>query len=218
MSEVLAQVSKIFIYPIKSLPGIELEKAFLTKNGISCFDQPDIIDRKWMIVDEDGSFLSQRKDPKMALIKQTISDNRIVLTAPFMEHLPIPIKLEDAKKRQCRYEKKNIHLNFFFYVINYLLRLWTEFIDCLSYGKNSKISKWLSEFLGKENLDLVYFPDELLHLRSKAECSTFMLVSEASLADLNTKLTNQVTMRNFRPNIVVKGCEAFAEVKNFYKH
>jgi uncharacterized protein YcbX len=95
--------------------------------------------------------------------------------------------------------------------------LWTEFIECFSYGINSEVSKWLSEFLERDNLDLVYFPDECLHLRSKAEFSTFMLVSEASLADLNARLTNQVTMRNFRPNIVVKGCEAFAEVNKFTK-
>jgi uncharacterized protein YcbX len=108
MNQVLAQVSRIYIHPIKSLPGIELEKALLTKNGISCFDQPEIIDRKWMIVDEDGNFLSQRKDPKMALIKQTINDDQIILTAPSKENLVIPIKLENAKKRQCRYWKNVI--------------------------------------------------------------------------------------------------------------
>jgi len=137
MNQVLAQVSKIYIHPIKSLPGIELEQALLTKNGLSCIDQPEIIDRKWMIVDEDGNFLSQRKDPKMALMKQTISDDQIILTAPSKENLSFPIKLKNANQRQCRYYKKTLKIIFYLSTLIYsyktldrihrLFFLWSQF-------------------------------------------------------------------------------------------
>jgi uncharacterized protein YcbX len=88
----------------------------------------------------------------------------------------------------------------------------------------------LSDFLGKDKLDLVTFSDDvetrrLAEINNKlavgvkqtdqvlyADYAPFMLLSEASLNDLNSRLENPVTVRNFRPNILVKDCQAFEEV------
>jgi uncharacterized protein YcbX len=91
-------------------------------------------------------------------------------------------------------------------------RLWTISITCFSYG--GEISQWLSDFLEEKNLDLVCFGDNLEE-RNDADFSRFMLVSEASLDDLNSKLNKTVTMKNFRPNLIVKNCLAFDEVYSF---
>ena len=84
-------------------------------------------------------------------------------------------------------------------------------MTCFSYG--GSISKWISECLETKSLDLVSFGEDLEQRNDiDADFNTFMLVSEASLCELNSRLTKKVTFRNFRPNIVVKNCAAFAEV------
>jgi uncharacterized protein YcbX len=97
------------------------------------------------------------------------------------------------------------------------------------------VSKWLSDALEIENLDLVVFSDEFETRRVKdinepgcepreddcviyGDSAPFMLTNEASLADLNSRATSkQFSMRSFRPNFVVTGCESFAEVSLVYK-
>lgn len=100
-------------------------------------------------------------------------------------------------------------------------------IDGYSYG--GEVSKWLSEVLEAEHLDLVVF-DETLPPRPVKDIreagnggrendfviyedySPFMLISEGSLDELNRRLPRKLTMRSFRPNFVAKNCEPFAEV------
>lgn len=115
------ELSKIFIYPVKSLPGIELSQAIVTKYGIVYPQNKNVIDRllfknklffkirilfylknrKWMIVDENGSFVSQRKFPKMAIIKQRIEGDFIILSAPDKGEARIPINFF-GDKIKCR--------------------------------------------------------------------------------------------------------------------
>lgn len=70
---------------------------------------------------------------------------------------------------------------------------------------------WLSEFLDAKNLELVVL-DQNIEARKEADFSTFMLLSEASLEDLNGRLENKVNIVNFRANFVVKNSSAFQEV------
>lgn len=103
------------------------------------------------------------------------------------------------------------------------------------YSYGGEVSKWLSDALEIENLDLVVFSDEFETRRVKdinepgcepreddcviyGDSAPFMLANEASLADLNSRETSkQFSMRSFRPNFVVAGCEPFAEVSVVYK-
>ena len=110
-----------------------------------------------------------------------------------------------------------------------LLRVWN--LNIYGYRYGGEISKWLSEFLEAENIDLVNFGDDLeprmsslvdkkLEWRKDDEIiysddSPFLLISEASLNDLNSRLKEKVPMRNFRPNFVVKDVAApYDEVYN----
>lgn len=91
------------------------------------------------------------------------------------------------------------------------------------------MSQWFSQVLGEENLDLVIFGNDLEARQVKfikeasnnardedqviyEDYSPFMLISEASLDDLNRRLPRKLTMRSFRPNFVAKNCDAYAEV------
>ncbi len=108
-------------------------------------------------------------------------------------------------------------------------RVWSTRIDGYVYDSELGIGKWLSEFLGRENLDLICFDIDLEPRKVKeqneqscnaseddiiiySDYSPFMLISESSLVDLNTRLEQKVSFKNFRPNIVAKDCDSFAEV------
>lgn len=142
-----------------------------------------------MLIDENFSFLSQRKMPKMALIHQRLSNDSIILSAPGKKDLKIAIKTPE-------------HL--------IKCRLWSTHIECYLYEQ--EISSWLSDFL-EQQVHLVSLGNKLEQRNTKeADFNTFMLISEASLSELNSRLSNEVTMRNFRPNLITKNCAAFEEV------
>lgn len=145
-----------------------------------------------MIVDVNRSFLSQRKLPKMALIKQKVDGDFIILSAPNKNDIKFSIGYK-GEKIKCR--------------------LWSDYLDCFSYGVNSEVSLWLSDVLENEKLDLVCL--ENLSTRRDGDFSTFMILSENSLEDLNSKLKNKVSIVNFRANLVVKNCLAYSEVSKF---
>lgn len=105
--------------------------------------------------------------------------------------------------------------------------MWS--LDCTGYAYGGHISSWLSDVLESSNLDLVGFGEGLAPRSLKqmnkgtpgdhdetiyADYSPFMLISEPSLDDLNKRLEKKVSMRNFRPNFVVKNCSPYAEVIN----
>ena len=106
-------------------------------------------------------------------------------------------------------------------------RVWNLEINGYAYGQ--EVSKWLSAILERENLGLVCFLDDLEARKVKdvneqsnmaheddytihSDYSAYMLISQASLDDLNKRLKIPVTMRSFRPNFTVVDCEPYAEV------
>jgi uncharacterized protein len=129
-------ISNLFIYPIKSCAGIQVDKAYVTKYGLAHYENPNLIDRKWMIIDENNNFITQRKVPKMALIKPRVENDCLILSAPNMSDLRVPIEIED----------KSIIKN---------CRCWSSYLDSYSYG--NQISSWLSEYFEMPNVDLVVF-------------------------------------------------------------
>lgn len=202
-------ITNLIIYPIKSCAGIKVDKALVTKYGLAYFENPNVIDRKWMIIDENNNFITQRKAPKMALIKPRVENDYLILSAPDMSDLRVPIEIGDKTRiKNCR--------------------CWSSHIDGYSYG--NQISDWLSKYFEMPNVDLVVFDitfkmRKVLREESKpfntrpndeviyADYSPLMILSEASIEDINSKLSKKVTVRNFRPNILVKECEAYEEDK-----
>ena len=185
-------ISKINIFPIKSLGGISLENAIVEDRGLQ-------YDRRYLLVDEDGKFLTQREYSKMALIDVSINKDYLEVGIKGFETLRISKEFENA-------EKTNV-------------QIWSSFCDALI--ADEKTNQWFSEVLNF-NCRLVQMPvsthrqiNETFNkgneVVSFADGYPILIISESSLADLNSKLESSIPMNRFRPNIVVSDAEAFAE-------
>lgn len=186
------QLSGIYIYPIKSAGGIALSTAQVSDRGLQ-------YDRRWMLVDAAGKFLTQRQFPRMALIQVRLAEKRLVVDAPNQPSLSIP--LDDESDHRLS------------------VQIWHDSCDAIPLGH--QFNRWFSQVLGI-SCQLVYMPENSIRpihpsyaqpgeSVSFADGFPFLLISEASLQDLNQRLEQPVPMNRFRPNLVVCGCDAFAE-------
>ncbi|MDH5601741.1 MAG: MOSC domain-containing protein [Gammaproteobacteria bacterium] len=184
-------VSQLLTYPVKSCRGIELQSTMVEDFGLKD-------DRRWMVVDENGMMLTQRKLSAMCLINTVLTETGIMLSALTMEPLQVTIP---GPVNTCK------------------VKVWDD--ECYSYDAGDEAAKWLSRFLGV-TCRLVYFPaDEIrqvdLNFANKGDKTAFsdgfplLLISQASLEDLNSRLYSPVSMNRFRPNIVVQGCQPYEE-------
>jgi len=194
--DLTATIARLFVYPVKSCAGVELREALLTETGLD-------LDRAWMVVDEDGEFVSQRELPRMALIRPTIRLSDVVLRAPGMLalHLQIDTVEEPVK-----------------------VRVWDDEVP--AYDMGAVAAQWFTDFLGRK-LRLVRFDPDHRRLSSLqwtggveapnqfADGYPLLLASTASLDLLNAKLAAAghaaVGIERFRPNIVLAGLEAHDE-------
>ena len=185
-------VTGLFIYPIKSCRGHALDRALVTPRGLQD-------DRLLMIVDGDGHFLTQREYPRMALIAPTLGDELLTLRAPGMNALDLPIRTSGPH--------------------GYAM-IWNDRCQVLDQGET--VAQWLSDYLGiavrlVRLSDTFHRPIDPHYRRTAADETSFadgypfLLISQASLDDLNQRLATALPMNRFRPNIVVAGCEPFAE-------
>jgi uncharacterized protein YcbX len=186
-------ISALYVYPIKACRGVRVEQWRVVERG---FDA----DRRWMIVDAAGDFVTQREVPRLALVTTELDadDHRLRARAPGLSPLTLPLRYESDATR--------------------VVRIWDDqSAGCV----HPEGSAWFSEFLGATH-ELVYMPDTQRRAvnpeRARpgdivgfADGYPFLLISEASLAELNRRLAQPVSMERFRPNIVVSGSEAFAE-------
>ncbi|MCP4996148.1 MAG: MOSC domain-containing protein [Gammaproteobacteria bacterium] len=184
-------LSGLFRYPVKSLRGTPLTAASLDPRGIA-------LDRHWMLVDGTGGFLSQRKLPRMTLIQCELLDDRLCLEAPGMPALEVGMQGQGGEME---------------------VKVWQD--RCLAMGVGAEVDSWLSNFLETE-CKLVYLPPGSRRQVDQQYASPsdqtgfsdgfpLLLISQASLDDLNGRLKIPVTMERFRPNLVVSGCEPYAE-------
>jgi uncharacterized protein len=187
-------LQEIFIYPIKSLGGIKLDSWHLEEKGFR-------YDRRWMLVDKSGMFLSQRKHPKMALLQVKLSDEGLIVSQ----------KQQNEQKLLIPYEHRTLGSR--------AVTIWDDIVDATFVGE--QYSAWFSEQLGIE-CDLVVMPE---HVKRKvnpkyavaeeavsfADGMPYLLIGEASLEELNQRLDKPVGMDRFRPNLVIKGASPFEE-------
>lgn len=191
----IAQVvlSELNIYPIKSAAGIALQTTEVEWKGLRG-------DRRWMVVDDQAMFMTQRQFPAMALISVALEADQLAITAPDMEPLGVPYTLTDTEIE---------------------VEVWGDRCRAISAGDTAR--EWFSRVL-KTSCQLVYLPENSIRpvdldyaivpnqdQVSFADAFPFLLISEASLQDLNQRLETPLPMNRFRPNLVVRGCEAFAE-------
>jgi uncharacterized protein YcbX len=202
-----ARILSLHIYPIKSCAGIDLPEAVLTRAGLAH-------DRRWMLVDAEGRFLTQRQLPRMALIRTEFDAVSLRVNAPGMEPLAMPLDGSDLS------------------VASETVGVWSDTI--LAQSESARAHDWFSRFLG--------LPCRLLKVDAQARRSAsekdwverwcaahpdlagsfagdhvfgfadgypVLVANQASLDALNNRLAAQgkppVPMDRFRPNIVVQG-------------
>lgn len=184
------KISELFIHPLKSAAAVSVDKASIDAFG---FEH----DRRWMLVDEKGDFLSQRQLPQMCLINATALPSGLRITVPGLQSIDVA-----AMKNTVRQ-----------------VSVWGDVCNAQDCGDEA--ANYLSRFL-QTTCRLVYFPDDEvrqvdLDYAKKGDITGFsdgfplLVISQASLDDLNGRLSEPVTMNRFRPNIVVSGTDAFAE-------
>lgn len=185
-------VSALNIYPLKSGAGIPLDAVTLDHLG------PEN-DRRWMIVNSEGRFVSQRELAPLCQIRLTPMPDGYRLEGPGMEPLeqPRPTGTEPILP----------------------VRIWSD--HCQAADLGARPAEWCSQFLG-EPVRLVYVPpswerrtdpqyDRIGGQVGFADGYPLLLIGEASLTDLNERLSTPLPMNRFRPNVVVRGAAPYAE-------
>lgn len=186
-------VQDIFIYPIKSLGGIRLTEAIAEEKG---FEH----DRRWMLVDEAGVFITQRKHPDLALLKVALGENALlVINQRSGEGIEIPFVTETGEAVS--------------------VTVWDD--EMPAKAVDPRFDGWFSDFLGfpvrlvrmPETTQRKVDPKYAVNAESVsfADGMPYLIIGQASLDDLNSRLAAPVPMDRFRPNIVFSGGPAFSE-------
>jgi uncharacterized protein YcbX len=186
-------VSNLTYYPIKALRGLDLISSNVERMGLAH-------DRRMMVITPEGEFLTQREFPKLALVTPKLEDAALTLSAPGMDVLSHVVQRTGETRRVDIWRSKGV-----------------KAID-----QGELAGQWFSDWLGV-SVRLVHIADGFRrklnsNYRINADDHTgfadgypVLVISEESLQDLNSRLDSPVPMNRFRPNIVVKGCEPFAE-------
>jgi len=184
-------VSALYVYPIKSCRGILVQEWPVVARGFRC-------DRRWMIVDASGKFVTQRERAELALVATALEGDQLRLTVPGRPELVLPLGDESGESRE--------------------VQVWQDRTIAAAHEAGSA---WFSDYLGAPH-ELVYMPEAQRRqvnparalpgdIVSFADAYPFLLISEASLAELNSRLEVPLSMTRFRPNIVISDSQPFAE-------
>jgi uncharacterized protein len=188
------KLQDIYVYPIKSLGGIRLDEAEVQERGLK-------YDRRWMLVDKEGIFFTQRKNENMALIQVELEK----------EGLRVFLKKDPSIRILVPYELRSDH--------ELSVEIWDDRVNAQIVDE--KISAWFTKQLGMP-CDLVVMPESSdRKLPSKytvngetvsfADSMPYLIIGQSALDDLNTRLKEPVPMERFRPNFVFSGGDPFAE-------
>jgi hypothetical protein len=185
------RLSAISVYPVKSCRGLAVSQAEVTRRGLRH-------DRRFMIVDESGAFMTQRDFPEMTHLRAALDGERLLLRHRDAGELTLPLALDAGPRRE--------------------VQVWSSRVAAIVHAAGSE---WVSRALGRR-CQLVYMPDDVERpvnpmrgrpgdVVSFADGYPFLLAGQASLDDLNRRIGAPLPMERFRPNLVVEGAEPFAE-------
>ena len=186
------RISEIIIYPIKSTAGVSVDCCDVGARGLA-------MDRRWMVIDAHGECLTGREIPRLTQIRAHVENGGLRVEAPAASELLVRAPRPSAATRPVR-------------VLN---------DECLAVCFDASIDAWFTRVLGTP-CHLVYMNERCERpvepgfgragdLTSFADGYPLLIVSSASLDDLNTRLAEPVSMRRFRPNLVVDGCLPYEE-------
>jgi uncharacterized protein len=192
----MMKIQDIYIYPIKSLGGLRLENALLEERGFRH-------DRRWMLVDKKGNFLSQRNFPEMALLQVKILDDGLMVFQKFNSGNNHIIPFEPLTDQMLQ------------------IQIWEDKV--VGQIVSSLANEWFSEML-QMDCKLVKMPGSTERkIKSKyavkeesvsfADGMPYLIIGQSSLDDLNERLAIPIGMDRFRPNLVFIGGKPFEEDK-----
>ena len=186
-------IRAIHVYPLKSGAPNDLDAAEVQPRGIEH-------DRRWMLVGADGETITAREFPRLVLVRTAADARGVTFSAPGAPDLRVPHTARGARRRVTVFDN-----------------------PCAGLTHPPGVDDWFSRYLGT-SCRLVHMSEECVRdvlpetggrwgdeVSFADECP-LLLISEGSLRDLNTRLANPVSMRRFRPNLVVSDTgTAFAE-------
>jgi uncharacterized protein YcbX len=184
-------VSEIWVYPVKSLGGIQLSSAKVLPKGLEH-------DRRWMLIDTDNVAMTQRVYPAMALFKPIFENNHLRITYD-EQAIDLPFSANGEKSNAI---------------------VWNDTVAVQEVSPGH--SSWFSERLGVP-CRLVFFPEPNRRpvekpysvsdedVVSLADAYPLLVIGQASLDDLNSRLNEPLPMNRFRPNIVFTGGDPYEE-------
>ena len=188
----MMRLASLHVYPIKSCRGTSLDRAVVGPRGIRQ-------DRRWMLITPEGRFLSQRSRPRLALVRPTLLEDRLRVTAPGADPLEV-----DTEATGPELEGE----------------IWAD--RCAAVDQGDEAAAWFSRFLGAP-VRLVRQgaradrPVDPAYARSPGNQVSFtdgypfLLASQPSLDDLNARLPEPLPMNRFRPSLVVEGSQPWDE-------
>lgn len=191
-------ISQLFVYPVKSLGGTSVTSAMLTERG---FEH----DRRWMLVDENNQFLSQRECAGMALLQAERTEDSLLITHKISgDKIILPLQPQTTSTM--------------------MVDIWSD--RCRAQMVSDEANEWLSQMLSL-HCKLVYMPDTTRRrvdgryainkeITSFSDGYPTLIIGQASLDDLNKKLEHPLGMDRFRPNIVFTGGDPYEE--DNFKH
>lgn len=192
----MLQLSEIYIYPVKSLGGIRLDKAEVTDRGLQ-------YDRRWMLIDENNRFISQREHSQLALFSLAIQDDNLLITNKKTgEKLTISNSLNHSATQSFK------------------VTIWDDEVE--AHEVSELANKFFTESLGI-TARLVYMKDENIRktdakyslkgdeITSFSDGYPILIIGQSSLDDLNNHLAEPITIQRFRPNFVFTGGAGFEE-------
>jgi uncharacterized protein YcbX len=198
----MAILTHLLLYPIKSCAGIAVRSAVVNESGLYALG---VHDREWMLVTEDGQFLTQREHPRMALVRPLPDGGKLRVHAPGMDDLALPLAWDEAARKRT-------------------VRIWDDTVDAADCGDAA--AAWFSAALDTP-CRLVRFRRDVVRPTSTkwtngvpartrfADGYPLLLIGQASLDDLNARLVaagrHALPMDRFRPNLVVDGLDTCEE-------
>ena len=184
-------LSGLYLYPMKSCAPLPVDAARIEPRGLEH-------DRRWMVVDADGRFITGREMPRLTLVRAVPDGDGLFLQAPAMPDLRVPAPTDAGHTPVV---------------------VWKS--DVLARPCAAAADAWLGDFLGQPvrlvHMDAgVHRPVLSKHARAGDEVSfadafPLLLVTQAALDGLNARLARPVPVQRFRPNLVVDGAPAHAE-------
>ena len=185
---------EINIYPIKSLGGISLQKAEVQQTGLQH-------DRRWMLVDEKGQFLSQRTLACMAMLQVSLMQDGLLISPKKNSLQPLFIPFNASTRKELA------------------VSIWDDV--CTAVEVSAEANEWFTHALGVK-AQLAYMPESTQRFAdnnyaknneivSFADGYPLLMVGQSSLDDLNERLPSPILMKRFRPNLVFCGGTPFCE-------